>query len=287
MKSFDEIYRNIPEPQREELKRFRSTHPSRKCTSNGEWEYISCGKGDDAVLLLPGGFRFADEWFRLITALENEYRIVSPSYPPLLTMAEHVEGICDILESERIDSAHVVGISFGGWLAQCIVRQHPEKVKTLVLSNTSGHGFSRIQLIFSLLAVRFYPQRLFQAGIRKGYYSFLSVQDSEREFWKAYMEEISLKTTKDDFLTQRKCFLDFSGNYTFTQKDLVDWPGRLLILESDNDRAFDVGAREELKVLYPRAQVHTFHEAGHMPLVFCPKEYISVIKSFLRKPGEV
>ncbi len=288
MEPFDKIYRNVPQDQREEFRKFRSTHPyTELAVGNVLWNYISCGKGKETLVLLPGGFRFAEEWFRLITALESEYKIISPTYPALPTMADHMRGVAHILETEKADHVHVLGISFGGWLAQCFVRSYPDIVKTVMLSNTSGHGPSAAQMRLALTLVPMYPDRAFRFGMKKGYLRLLTVPDSDREFWKAYIEEVTLNTTKNFILAQRKCFLDFTTNYTFSKDDLSDWPGRILILKSDNDQAFNKSAREALESLYPAAQVHTFHNAGHMPLCNNPEEYVLVVRTFLKESQEM
>lgn len=84
-------------------------------------------------------------------------------------------------------------------------------------------------------------------------------------------------------MNQQDCTRDLIKNYVFSRNDLVNWPGRILILESDDDPAFKMDVREELKVLYPMAQVHTFHETGHTPGYTNPGEYVSVIKDFWAK----
>ncbi|MBU7046183.1 MAG: alpha/beta hydrolase [Theionarchaea archaeon] len=283
MKPFDTIYKNVPQDQKEALIRFRSTHPYADLTvSNALWKYISCGKGKETLVLLPGGFRFPEEWFSLITALETEYKIISPLYPALPTMADHVKGIAALLETEKAANVHILGISFGGWLTQCFIRSHPDKVETVILSHTSGRGPSATQMRLAQILIPLYPHRVFRFGIKKGYSRLLTVPDSNREFWKAYIEEVAFNTTKDYILAQRKCFLDFTENYTFSKDDLADWPGRILIMESDNDQAFSKSAREALKMLYPSAQIHTFHRAGHMPLWNNPGEYISIVSNFLK-----
>ncbi len=56
---------------------------------------------------------------------------------------------------------------------------------------------------------------------------------------------------------------DFMCNYRFTKDDLSDWNGEILIMESDDDNSVDETARKELKGLYPKACIYTFHQAGH------------------------
>ena len=283
---FDTIYRDVPHNQKEQLRQFRSSHPYKGLVVNNiTWEYISCGKGRKNLVLLPGGsFRLGETWFQLITAFEPTYKVISPTYPAVSTMAERVQGIFSILESEHIDTVHMLGWSLGGWTAQCFVRDYPGTVSSLILSNTSGpKGMSGKHLKVAPAIISMYPLWLFRFGLKKRLLTLMKVKDEERAFWDAFTGEIAFKTTKEDLINERKSMLDYVSNYTFSKDDLVDWPGKILILESDHDSAFGKSAREELKALYPTAQVYTFHNAGHSPFFDNPDEYTTVIKTFLEQ----
>ncbi|MBU7001685.1 MAG: alpha/beta hydrolase [Theionarchaea archaeon] len=286
-KSFNDIYENVPSDQKDRLQTFRSTHPY--VTLDREdvtWEYISCGKGEEPLVLLPGGIRFAETWFRLITILENEYSIISPTYPPLPTMADMTEGIFHILTSESSKKVHLLGTSFGGWVAQCFVRHYPDKVQSLILSHTSGpSGISKNLVRFGQVVTDLCPLQLIRNSFRQRLMNLLSIPDSDHQFWKAFLTEMSLRMTKDDIKAQQACTVDFVTNYAPSQDGSVMWPGRILIIESDDDPAFKNPVRENLKTLYPRAQVHTFHNSGHTPGYSNPQEYAKVIKDFLNEFG--
>jgi pimeloyl-ACP methyl ester carboxylesterase len=64
--------------------------------------------------------------------------------------------------------------------------------------------------------------------------------------------------------------------------DLASWPGRVLILESDEDLVTPE-QRDELRRYYPRAEVHTFRGAGHTPWMSHKEEYLSVVSEFLNR----
>lgn len=55
----------------------------------------------------------------------------------------------------------------------------------------------------------------------------------------------------------------------------------MLILEGDNDRMVRAADRDELRRVYPDAQVHTFRGTGHAASLMKPDEYLSVLKSLL------
>jgi pimeloyl-ACP methyl ester carboxylesterase len=91
------------------------------------------------------------------------------------------------------------------------------------------------------------------------------------------------KHIKEDILRLWRCAIDLHQNYRFTRNDLVLWPGRVLILESDDDPAISAPVREALKALYPQAQVYTFHKAGHTPILSKREEYMAVVKNFWKE----
>ena len=68
----------------------------------------------------------------------------------------------------------------------------------------------------------------------------------------------------------------------FTCADLEGWAGKILIIESDDDPGVPRRYREQLKNLYPRAFVHTFHGGGHTPSISHREELVAVIKQFMK-----
>ena len=64
------------------------------------------------------------------------------------TMADYADDAAALLESLEIDRVNVIGISFGGMVAQHLVTRFPHKVKKLVLACTSpgGNNFSSFDL---------------------------------------------------------------------------------------------------------------------------------------------
>ena len=74
--------------------------------------------------------------FTRIPTFEDRYRIIAPSYASVPTAVQLLDGLAGILDAEGVRAAHVLGPSYGGMVAQCFVRRHPERVKTLILANT-------------------------------------------------------------------------------------------------------------------------------------------------------
>ena len=287
--TFDEIYTRVPTEQVARLKAFRLAHPYKQLTTGDiQWQYICCGRGEQALLLLPGALSVGESTFPLITAFEDEYRIIAPSYTLSLTMEGLCEGISRILEAEAVNEVHVCGGSYGGLVAQYFVRQYPIKVRSLILSHTFilTHRYAKPLWIAGKLFPAL-PQSLFvpllKFRLNKMLLSTLRARNHpEAEFWRAYLNEaIDSDLLKEVFTHQNKCLLDLTRQLPFTHDDLKQWPGKILIIESDDDPAISPRDRALLRSIYQQSQVHTFDDAGHASSILRREEVVSIIRTFL------
>lgn len=286
---FDEIYAKVPAEQVEGLKNFRRAHPYKSLTfGDAEWNYISCGRGEQTLLLLPGALSTGESTFPLITAFENQYRIIAPSYALSLTMNGLCEGIAQILEAEGVDKVHVIGGSYGGLVAQYFVRKYPDKASSLILSHTflmTPKLEKPLRIAGKLFLLL--PRRLFIALLKLRLNKMLlstlrRAGHPEFEFWRAYLNEaIATDRFKEVAIHQNNCLLDLAREPQFTADDLKNWRGQILIIDSDDDPAIGAKDRALLRKTYPQAEVQTFQDAGHASSILKREEVFSVIKNFL------
>lgn len=114
---------------------------------NGQVElsYEVHGSGDPILFIMGlGGTK--EQWFPQLahfpkthTAIVYDNRGVGDSDVPdeAWTMADMAADAAAILDAEGIESAHVVGVSMGGMIAQHVALNHPERVRKLVLCATT------------------------------------------------------------------------------------------------------------------------------------------------------
>lgn len=289
--TFKEIYAGVPAEQVERLKEFRRTHPLKRVASGGtHWEYIACGRGDQVLLLLPGALAIAESTFPMITAFQDEYRIIAPSYALAQTMTGLCEGIANILAAEEVNQTHVIGGSYGGLVAQSFVRLFPQKTCSLILSHTFLIT-PKLELPLTIAGrlLPALPQGLFvpllKLRLNKLLLSTLRRRKHpEYEFWKAYLNEaVAAGRFREVAVHQQKCLLDIARQPQFTADDLKAWPGKILIIDSDDDPAIPAKDRALLRKTYPQAEVKTFSDAGHASSILKRDEAFSTIKSFLNK----
>jgi pimeloyl-ACP methyl ester carboxylesterase len=200
-------------------------------------------------------------------------------------MGALVDGLAALLERLSIEQVILFAASFGGDVGQCFVRKYPHRVSKLILLNTGipdeqlGRATKRGKPLVTLLPlgiVRFLVQKLLVKA--------LSVRPEEQLFWQALMHELAANLTRADIASSFDETIDYRLNYHFSPDDLTSWPGKVLILQSDDDPATKPAMRLALRNLYPQAQVHTFHQAGHTPFLSQPDEFYPLVRTFLRQP---
>jgi pimeloyl-ACP methyl ester carboxylesterase len=193
-----------------------------------------------------------------------------------------VDGIAAILRGEGIEQAHVMGGSYGGFVAQVFVRRHPGLVRSLVLSHTAPANpevVSRMRRSVNML--RWMPMGMVRGVVRRAFQSMMPEPSEETACLLAiYDELIDYALTKKDVMAILERMVDYSGR-TFTPQDLSTWPGKVLLVFGENDPATPPEVRQKLESLYPGCQVHVFEGSGHTTSVTHQEEYQAVIDNFI------
>ncbi|MBO0902891.1 proline iminopeptidase-family hydrolase [Jiella sonneratiae] len=109
----------------------------------------SFGSGDEVVLLLNGGPGLPCDYLRDSHSclIDHGFRVVAfdqlgtgasdrPSDASLWTITRYVEEVETVRRALGLGRVHLVGQSWGGWLAIEYALTHPSALKTLVLENT-------------------------------------------------------------------------------------------------------------------------------------------------------
>jgi pimeloyl-ACP methyl ester carboxylesterase len=287
----DALYTNTTEPFKSQLRQFRQTHIPNVVYSNGvKWTYLTGGKGDEVVLVLHGGGGPAESLFRYILALEDSYRVIAPTIPSGVTnVADALGSILAIFDEEAVTAVHIFGVSNGGMIGQCLLRQCPHRVLTLVLFHSMlpsveyARLFGKRAKLLSLIP-RWVIVTMGQRWLNKQIQvEAPNAMPGEQSFWTAYFKELynSELVTKTYFVSRAKILTDYFLNYRFDPHELDNWSGKIFIIESQNDQVVNERERERLKRFYSQAKVHTFQGAGHLGGgLFKVEETFDLIKAF-------
>ena len=279
---FDELFSKADPDKVASLNKFRQNHPLQRLEVNRvPWEYVAFGQGDETILFLHGMTGAHDIWWQQMNALQDRYRVVSVTYPPVDTLAELSEGVRAILQQEGISRVNIVGSSLGGYLSQYLVASHPEMVERVVLGNTFPPNDIIAEKNRSIGALLPYlPEwlviKVFRGSFRDNVYPAAGYD----ELTLAYMLEQSYgRMSKAQVVGRFHCVID-----PFTPPDLAALGIPAMIIEADNDPLVEKTLREQLKATYPSATVHTLHNVGHFPYLNHPEEYTKLLTAFLATP---
>jgi pimeloyl-ACP methyl ester carboxylesterase len=268
-----------------DLDYFRAAHTvQRRLIDGHSWEYMCCGGGTEALLVLPGGLAVAETAFRYIRRFEPRYRVLAPTYPETITtMAQLVGGLARLVQAEQIAQVYVIGGSYSGLVAQCLVRHAPELIARLVLSDTGvpRRGRARLYGMTYQPLLRYLPLRVVRWLFCFGVAPVLLRLPAQRSFWWRYFRQRIATMSRAAYLSHLAAWRDFDRSYQFSPQDLARWSGQILIIEAERDGLFGRSERMELRRLYANAQVYTFERSSHGASLARMDEYISVIERFL------
>ncbi len=249
--------------------------------------YEKFGQGEP--LLMISGFS-ADHaaWLPVIDGLSSRFEVIVfdnrgagqtdvPDGPyNIKQMADDAKQLCHAL---GIDSAHVVGNSMGGYIAQTLAHQHPEFVRKLIICNS----VMKTNRAFGLYAEAQYELRKANAPMRA---------IAKAAFSWCYSPKFLSEPGRVDEM------LDLAMNYPhqFTNKgyqaqsaaltefDSTEWVGEIsmptLVIAGDHDLIFQPKDMQQLANTIANAQYHEFQDVGHLPFIEQPKEFVDLLKTW-------
>jgi pimeloyl-ACP methyl ester carboxylesterase len=110
-----------------------------------------------------------DPLFVVVRALGRQYRVISAAYRPPAPWPTWLP-VSAILDAEQVSTVHVVGSSFGGYLAECLVRAPPRAVDSLVLAQSGvRHFVDPVPLAVLHALLRVAPARLVRSFSWRGF----------------------------------------------------------------------------------------------------------------------
>ena len=277
--AFEDLYSEVDQDVAQSLVAFRAANPTKStAVNNVAWEYVVLGQGDDTILFLHGMTGSYDIWWQQMEALQGSYRLIAMTYPAVGSLAEMAEGVMAILEAENVDQFSVVGSSLGGYFAQYLVANFPERVQKAVFANTFPPNdliAEENRVVGTLLP--YLPEWLIMnvlsGSIRESVYPISEYSDMVLAYG---LEQTGGRMSKGQVIGRFKGVVD---PFVVAVPEELDIP--VMIIESDNDPLVAPELRSELKTTYPSAQVHTFSGAGHFPYLNRAEEYTRIIDEFI------
>jgi pimeloyl-ACP methyl ester carboxylesterase len=280
------FYEDVPEDQIQRLADFRQRYPYKSMKVEGsDWRYIDTEKGEQVIFILAGATTIAEISFNTIQHLANQNRVIAPDYPPIDNLAQLFDGYIEMLDRLSIDRFVLMGGSYGGWMAQSMVRHLPDRIEKVVLSAIgSPNPENSRQLAKMLWMLKLVPLGVLRAMMNRSFSRLVSEGDlkDEQMLMMAQLKEIMhTRVRRNDIMAALLRLIDQTGNYNFDADDLSEWPGRMLVLMGSEDPSTTPEKREAMAVLYPDAEHVVFEGADHSVSVTHKEHYYQALDDFL------
>lgn len=245
----------------------------------GKFKYIEAGEGEPLVLL-HGLFGALSNFKDLIEHFRHQYRVVVPILPlfeldilhtTVGGLAKHVH---KFLEYKDLKNVHLLGNSLGGHVGLVHVLKHPERIKSLILTGSSG---------------------LFENGMgdtypRRGDYEYIK-KKTEVTFYDPQMATKELvdevfEITRNRLKVIKIIALAKSAIRNNLGDELNNVKQPTLLVWGNNDTITPPFVAREFQRLIPNSELHFIDKCGHAPMMEQPQEFNIILDKFLKKLGE-
>lgn len=223
------------------------------------------------VLLIMGLGGSARAWWRLLPHLEPQGRLIafdnrgtgeSSRVSGFLSMKDLVADTVAVMDAADLPSAHVIGVSMGGMIAQHLALDHRDRVRSLCLGCTTPVGRSGAPpwrlLLASALRPAVGPQRTFEL-VAPALYSAATRKHAADRIAQDLRVRAAENTPGSTIIAQMAAV---SGHDT--RKRLGELAGLpVTVVHGDEDALVPIARGEELAGAIPGATLVPIPGAGH------------------------
>src|SRR5688572_8810186 len=244
-----------------------------------KFRYIEEGEGEPLVLL-HGLFGALSNFMDLIEYFRHNYKVVVPMLPlfELDILHTSVGGlekfVHKFVEARDLRGIHLLGNSLGGHVALLHVLKHPERIKSLILTGSSG--------LFENGMGHSHPKRGDYEYIRKKTeLTFYDPQTATKEL----VDEV-YSITNNRMKAIKIIALAKSAIRNNLGEELNQIKQPTLLVWGNNDTITPPFVAKEFNKLIPNSELQFVDKCGHAPMMEVPDEFNAILHKFLKKLNE-
>lgn len=240
------------------------------------FSYVDEGEGE-ILLCLHGLMGALSNWDKVIEDFRSEYRVIIPILPiydlPLLTtgVKSLAKFVHKFVTHKELTAVTLLGNSLGGHVALIYVLSHPEVVKSLVLTGSSG-------LYENAFGGTFPRRGSYDFVKEKVEYTFYAPETATKEL----VDEV-YRTVNDRHSVIRILAMAKSAIRHNMKKDLRNIAIPVSLIWGKDDKITPPEVAIEFHEELPDSELHWIEHCGHAPMMEQPEEFNRVLKGFLEK----
>ncbi|MEN9339017.1 MAG: hypothetical protein RIQ62_329 [Bacteroidota bacterium] len=242
----------------------------------GKFKFVEEGSGPPLVLL-HGLFGALSNFKDLVDCFKEKFTVFIPMLPlyDLTNLDTSVSGlakhVAKFIEARKLHDVHLLGNSLGGHIALVYTLKHPERVRTITLTGSSG--------LFENGMGETYPKRGDKDYIRKKveltFYDPTSASDELVDEVYSIVNN-RLKAVKIIYLAK-------SAIRHHLGEELQNITKPVCLIWGKNDTITPPMVAEEFKRLLPNSELHWIDQCGHAPMMEVPVAFNALLSDFLTK----
>ena len=241
-----------------------------------KFKFIEVGKGEP-LMLLHGLFGALSNFKDLIDHFSKNYTVVVPMLPLFeldifhTTVTGLEKYVHKFIEARGYNNIHMLGNSLGGHVGLLHILKHPEKIKTLTLTGSSG--------LFESGMGDTYPKRGDKEYIRK---------KTELTFYDPAVASDELVNEVFDITNNRiKVIKIIALAKSAIRNNLGEELGQIkqpvCLIWGNNDSVTPPFVGKEFNKLIPNSELHFIDKCGHAPMMEVPGEFNNILDDFLSR----
>jgi pimeloyl-ACP methyl ester carboxylesterase len=241
-----------------------------------KFKYIEEGEGEP-LILLHGLFGALSNFGDLINYFKNHNKVVVPLLPLLDMDLLHTsvgglqKFVHKFIEYQDYQNVHLLGNSLGGHVAILHVLKQPERIKSLILTGSSG--------LFENGMGDTYPKR--------GDYDYIK-KKTELTFYDPKIATKELVDEVYDMVNNRLKAIKIialakSAIRNNLGEDINQIKQPTLLIWGNNDTITPPFVGREFQRLIPQSELHFIDKCGHAPMMEVPDEFNRILRKFLTK----
>jgi pimeloyl-ACP methyl ester carboxylesterase len=244
-----------------------------------KFKFIEEGQGEPLVLL-HGLFGALSNFEGLIEYFRNYNKVVVPLLPlfELDILHTTVGGLAKFLnkflEARDYKEVHLLGNSLGGHVALVQALKHPERIKSLILTGSSG--------LFENGMGDSYPKRGDYEYIKtKTQLTFYDPKTASKELVDEVYSIVNNRIKAIKIISLAKSAI---RNNLGEELSLIKLP--TLLVWGNNDSITPPFVAKEFNKLIPNSELYFIDKCGHAPMMEVPDEFNAILHKFLKKMNE-
>ena len=259
------------------------------------WELFGDDDDREVVCLLNGLAMHTGAWYGFLPRLRPDYRVLLWDYPgqgrsstvdvpySLERFADYLAGIVDAIGVDRI---HLMGISYGGFVALEFARKYQHRLHTLILS---GILLSHEKLfdMYQALSLRFYrgSDEAFEL-----YTHYMYEKIFGESFVRSAANKLETMRTSfhDRYVNRRNALvrLTEAQDPFFAKLDerlpeyrAIRTPA--LLISGESDRVMSANVQKKIVSILPNSRFELIPDCGHVVYLEQPEVFFGLMRSWI------